>query len=178
MYSIVCSVSLHVRACFLLKQCVIDLTVDRRDIFALLVLNNFLRLSFSRIVYIRFITWAAWKVKAYSVKENISFDQNKVPKFRSRKRFFPLLCGICRFCEFVDFNFSTIGIFDLLASSRGHIFQEGHRLQENERFGGAFEFSQVTCISCLKIKIDFATESKLIKGCMCKGMEEFYQEQV
>lgn len=42
----------------------------------------------------------------------------------------------------------------------------------------AIELSQVTCISCLKIKIDFATESKLIKGCMCKGMEEFYQEQV
>ena len=83
-------------------------------------------------------------MKAYSVKENISFDQIKVPKFCSRTSFFHSCVEYAAFAEwstlfeFVDLNFSTIGIFDLLASSRGHIIFSRRWLQENERFGGGY----------------------------------------
>ena len=69
-------------------------------------------------------------MKTYSVKENISFDQNKVSKFCSQRSLFHSRVEYVAFAnwttlfEFVDYNFSAIGFFDLLASSRGHIFQE------------------------------------------------------
>ena len=78
-----------------------SVAIDRRDIFASLVLNSFLRMSFSRIVYIRFIAWAAWKVKTCSAKENI-FIRSELSKFCSRTSFYHCTCSVehvCRFCK-------------------------------------------------------------------------------
>ena len=104
----------------------IDLAIHRGDIFALLVLNNFLGLLFSRIVYSHNLGC----FKSENVYENIefSFDQNFL-KFVHKQVFSILVwnmsllrTGWTTFFEFVDRNFSTIGIYDLLASSLGYIF--------------------------------------------------------
>ena len=111
-------------------------------------------------------------MKTCSAKENI-FIRSELSKFCSRTSFYHcrveyiyLYVAFANWTavfEFVDCTFSTIGMISWF-----HIedifFKKLRWLQENERFGGAIELSQVTCVSCLKIKVDLSTESKLIKG--------------
>lgn len=114
------NLSMICKGTHLLKQCVIDVAIHRSDIFALLLLNDFLRLSFSRIVFIH----KPGCFKSENSKYSSSF-MREVSEFCTQT--------VCELKNFSSVRWSKlffslivfISIYIFLASSRGYIFEEG-----------------------------------------------------
>ena len=102
----------------------------------LLVLNNFLRWSFSRIVYIHNLGC----YKSENAKENIefSFDQ-KFLNFVLKQILSTLVLNMSLLRTEQFYSDSLTMTFQLLVSLISWIYFSRRWLQENERFGGAIK---------------------------------------